>query len=490
MKIKSKIFIIAFSLLILSIAFCIGISAAAIIPGDMNGDSDVNVDDAIYLLRYTFKPEDYPLSQSADVNGDGTPGVDDAIYLLRHTFKPEDYPILNGSDIQYSEGLEFTSNGDGTCYVSGIGSCTDTDLVIPPTSPAGDSVTSIGNEAFGLCKFTSVVIPNSVTGIGDMAFNLCTGLTSIVIPDNVKRIGNGAFWLCTNLTSAFIGDSVTSIGEGVFCDCKSIISITVSEDNTTYKSIDGNLYTKDGTTLIRYAIGKTDTEFAIPDGVTSIENSAFSGCSGLTSIVVPNSVISIGSSAFEYCYSLTSVVIGDGVTNIEHGAFALCFVLNNITVTEDNANYKSINGNLYSKDGKTLVQYAIGKTDTEFTIPDGVTSIGNEAFYRCTNLTSIVIPDSTTSIGEMSFSCCFNLASVIIGDSVISIKNFAFSGCDSLISIVIPKRVTIIEYCAFSGCSNLADVYYTGSEETWADITIGNYNDELKNATIVYNYSE
>ena len=137
----------------------------------------------------------------------------------------------------------------------------------------------------------------------------------------------------------------------------------------------------------------------IPDGVTSIGNSAFSRCESLVSVAIPDGVTSIGGSAFSWCKSLTSV-----------------------------------------------------------TIPDSVTSIGNYAFSDCTSLTSVTMPDSVTSIGGLAFSWCKSLTSVIIPDSVTSIGNYAFSGCRSLTSVAIPDGVTSIGRQAFDGCSNLTSV--------------------------------
>ena len=175
-------------------------------------------------------------------------------------------------DKYYSVGLKFTSNGDGTWYVSEIGDCTDTDIVIPSTLPNGDSVTSIGERAFWFCDSpTSVVIPDSVTSIGHSAFRSCSSLTSVVIPDSVTSIGDSAFDGCSSLTSVVIPDSVTSIGDYAFYGCFSLTSVIIG------------------------------------DSVTSIGDYAFGGCYNLTSVVIPNSVTSIGDYAFSSCESLTDV---------------------------------------------------------------------------------------------------------------------------------------------------------------------------------------
>ena len=183
-------------------------------------------------------------------------------------------PVLTGCDLfdKSSEGLEFTSNGDGTCYVSGIGECTDTDVVIPKKSPDGDTVTWIGSHAFADCiGLTSVIIPDSVTFIYGYAFYGCTGLTSITIPDSVRIIDRQAFYGCTSLTSLTLPDSVISIEASAFSGCTGLTSIT------------------------------------IPDGVTSIRYWVFSDCTGLTSITIPDSVTFIGIGAFSGCTGLADI---------------------------------------------------------------------------------------------------------------------------------------------------------------------------------------
>ena len=280
----------------------------------------------------------------------------------------------------------------------------------------------------------SVIIPSiyngkPVTSISLFAFSGCSSLQSVNIPDSVTSIGSYAFNVCSSLTSVVIPDSVTFIGERAFSWCYSLASITVDENNQYYKSIDDNLYSKDRKTLIQYAIGKTDATFEIPDSVTSIGDYAFSGCSGLTSVVIPDSVTSISLFAFHGCSSLTSVVI-----------------------------------------------------------PDSVTSIGERAFSGCSGLTSVVIPDSVTSIGDYAFANCSSLTNVVIGNGVTSIGELAFSWCSSLTSVVISGSVTFIGKGAVAGCSRLTDVYYTGTKEEWAKISIGSSNTYLTNATIHYNY--
>ena len=306
-----------------------------------------------------------------------------------------------------------------------------------------NSVTSIGNFAFSSCSdLTSISIPNSVKSIGNYAFSSSSGLTSISIPNSVKSIGEYAFYGCRGLTSISIPNSVTSIGRGAFDDCISLISIKVESGNAIYDS------RNNCNAIIRTSNNELITgckNTVIPNSVTSIGNSAFSRCSGLTFISIPNSVTSIGNYAFYYCSGLTSISIPNSVTSISDYAFYCCSGLTSISIP---SSVTSI--------GNSAFYYCSGLTS--ISIPNSVKSIGNWTFGQCSGLTSISIPNSVTSIGNYAFSSCRGLSSISIPNSVTSIGNYAFSGCSGLSSISIPNSVTSIGNYAFSGCSGLKDI--------------------------------
>ena len=304
---------------------------------------------------------------------------------------------------------------DGKTLVKGING----DVVVP------DGVTSIGQLAFDMCDcLTSVTMPDSVTSIGNNAFYGCSRLTSVTIPDSVTSIGGWAFYGCSGLTSVTIPDSVTSIEWGAFRGCIKLMSISVGSGNDSYKSVNGLLLTKDGKTLVQGVNG----DVVIPIGVTSIGHLAFEGCSGLTSVTIPDSVTSIEVEAFRGCSGLTSVTIGAGVTRIGGNAFSGCSGLISFIVGSGNAKYKAVNGLLLTKDGKTLVQGVKG----DVVIPDGVTSIGDNAFHGCSGLTSVTIPDSMAVIGQNAFASCRRLSSVMFqGDCPNSVSPSIYENTQS-----------------------------------------------------------
>ena len=198
---------------------------------------------------------------------------------------------------------------------------------------------------------------------------------------------------------------------------------------------------KDGC-LIKYT--GEDTDVAVPEGVTSIGNEAFSWCRSLTSVTIPNGVTSIGDMAF--CNSsLTSVTIPDSVTSIGDGAFSWCSSLKRVTIPNG---VTSIEKKVFHACSRLI----------SVKIPDSVTSIGIEAFRECDRLTRVKIPDGVTSIGGGAFSGCSRLTSVTIPDGVTSIRGSEFRWCSSLTSVTIPNSVTSIGFSAFSGCVSLTNI--------------------------------
>ena len=261
-------------------------------------------------------------------------------------------------------------------------------------------------------KASVVEIPFGVTSIGDSAFSECESLVSVVIPYGVTSIGEYAFFECKSLVSVVIPYGVTSIGDRAFSECESLASVV------------------------------------IPCGVTSIGEDAFSFCESLMNITIPDSVISIGRDAFYQCKSLMSITIPDSVISLGEVPFCECSSLLSINVHNNNNKYKSVDGNLYSKDGKVFIKYPEGKNEDSYVIRGGVTSIDAWAFSFCEFLTNVTIPDGVASIGDCAFSWC-GLTSITIPDSVISIGEGAF------------------EY------SNLETIIYQGSEEQWKKIKFG-----------------
>ncbi len=235
-----------------------------------------------------------------------------------------------------------------------------------------EGVTSIGNGAFSVCTgLTSIELPEGITSIGNSAFSDCIRLTSIELPEGITSIGNSAFFHCIRLTSIELPEGIIGIGDSAFSDCENLTSIE------------------------------------LPEGITSIGDSAFSGCTGLTSIELPEGITSIGNGAFSNCKNLTSIELPEGITSIGNGPFSGCTKLMSINISPENNVYVSYDGCLYNEDFTILIACPSGKSRVE--LLEGISSIRDDAFSGCENLTSIELPKGVTSIGKKAFLMCDNL---------------------------------------------------------------------------------
>ena len=231
----------------------------------------------------------------------------------------------------------------------------------------------------------------------------------IIFPDQldgytVTGIGEEAFRGCTDLTAVNICDSVTEIKDGAFRGCTGLLAVKIS----SFTKIIGNL--------------------------------AFSGCAKLPWLGIPASVAFIGKAAFA----------GIGMVRVQ----------------EANRNYRSVDGHLYSGDGKTLLHYAANKNVSAFMIPDFVTAIDDYAFFGCLYLTEVTVGDSVKTIGESAFRLCKRLQTAVIGNSVTSIGAEAFLGCENLVSVSLGNALSDIPKDAFAFCMKLGGITIPDSVKT------------------------
>ena len=362
----------------------------------------------------------------------------------------------------------------------------------------------IGEYMFSKCKkLISLILPNNVSLIENFAFDGCENLKSLAVPADCREIEMMAIYNCKRLESVSIPANLSKLDDSNFSLCPKLVDISVNSENNYFKSDNGILYTKNGISILRYPIGKSENSFAIPSGVvtigsyafyhsnlesitipstvTTIENNAFGYSKNLTQIDIPNSVTKIEMMAFQNCSKLSAVEMSDNVTEIEMmtfsyctslqtfnvgknmreidgSAFSGCSSLKAFEVAEENPVLSSIDGVLYTKDGKKLLKCPIAFYATSYAVPDGVEVIAEYAFQKCKNIEAFTLPESLTSIETSAFSNC-SMTAINLPSTVNTIGWMAFEECDNLETFVIPESVKDVPMMMLYGCDNLTYLY-------------------------------
>ena len=367
-----------------------------------------------------------------------------------------------------------------------------------------DGVTSIGNEAFyEFLAIKNVTIPDSVKSIGDGAFSKCASLKELTIPDSVTKIGVGAFYQCVDLQNIEIPAGLTRIEDRTFYWCDSLVSVIIPK-SVTYIGVKA-FEVCERLRTVYYEGSKADWDkITIREGNDYLKRAQFTyyyspeayagefGAKGnnlFWSLNLTTGVLTISGKGDmadfgngspwapwnEHSRYIKKVVINDGVTNIGDRAFYCCYYIEDVEIPDS---VKSIGNSAF--DSCFRIKSIV--------IPGGVSSIKDSTFRNCTALQSVKIPDSVTTIEKYAFYYCYNLEEIEIPEGVTDIGADAFAYCSALKSIVIPASVTHIGMYAFVSCNALETVYFTGSEKQWNSIEIESNNDPLIKANIIFNY--
>lgn len=387
----------------------------------------------------------------------------------------QQFPKVNAvGDERCGNSVTWDLSADGVLTISGTGTMWDYtwnwdenwNMDVPPWR---DNILDI----------KAVVIEQGVTTIGEMAFWDAENLQTISIADSVVWIGKDALSGCKSLKTIWIPKNVNRIGEDAFRGT-SVDGFWVDPENKHFSNDEqGVLFNKNKTILIK-APTTLSGEYIVPNTVTEIASYAIAGCPNLTGLFFSSETLQeTGSGIYaigacenlktlsftggpvsfnDFFYgeypSLETLTIGRAATDLPGGNYPALLMFN---VHEDNAVYTSVDGVLYSKDMKTLINYPNGKTG-HFTVPESITTIKDGAVSNCTQLIGVTLPDGIQEIGFSAFSGCTALVAINLPNTLVSVEGKSFSGCTALEEVCIPDSVSVIGLSTFKDCSSLRKV--------------------------------
>lgn len=405
---------------------------------------------------------------------------------------------------------------------------------------SGASIVSGGEKYDGIYSTIDNVI-------GENMFSYSKSLISVILPSNITAINSFAFSYCTNLPSIILPENCNSLSEYAFSGCKELKEILVQEGNQYYATRDGILFSNGGDVLYKVPLAKDVRNYSIPSDVKNIGGRAFEGtniaslilpdnleeigryafasCNSIYDVVIPDNVLKLGEGAFQNCKNLSSIVLSSSIKKIESFTLSYCVnlrslilskaiesisqhALNNcsslqcISVDEENENFCSYNGVLYSKDMKTIVIYPRGLQSEEYYIADGVEVIYPRAFADCSKIQKVFVPSSVKEIGsyafngssvsvlnlpktiekigDYAFSSCDSISSMSIPDSITRIENGMLSYCDNVTYLKLPQSIEYIGLSAFAGCKTLGEIECWIKNISDVEFTTSSYFNEVQ----------
>ena len=356
------------------------------------------------------------------------------------------YDVSSHIDYEYQLIIDAITGSPAYEITTYLGS--EINLVIP-CEYQGLPITSIGEEAFVNTNIESVVFPDTINHIGIRAFRNLASLTSIefgpnstlisigeaafsftsieevLLPETLEYIGRSAF-MSNSLQAIHIPGNVETIEGNPFAYNHELDTITVDENNVNYMAEDNVLFDKNQSRLIFYAPKKPNTSYSVPSSVVILEHHAFDNARNLSELILNEGLTTISQGTFGNMI-LDELMLPSTLSNIESNGGLSTSVLESILVEESNAFFKSIDGVLYSADGKILIAYPGGKRDVVYHVALGTETINASAFMTNGVITEIVFPDSLIKIERRAFAWNRSLESIYIPSSVLYIEDSAFS---------------------------------------------------------------